>query len=410
MSAGSRIPALLHPRQPWQVLCAGIAALILTVGLARFAYTPLLPLMQAQAGVSETLGGWLATVNYVGYMTGALLGSAVSDGALRYRLYRAGLIAGVVGTIGMGMTSDPVLWTVLRYIAGVGSAAGLLLASGMVLGWLVAHGRRPELGLHFAGIGAGIVASGVLVAIMTPALDWAQQWQVMGAIGLALFVPAWFWMPAPEAPASRPVARGHGGAAGLAAAAPDAASRRATWLLIAAYFCAGVGFVISATFLVAATERQPALAGYGFLVWIAVGLTAIPATFAWDRVARRIGEVPALIAAYGLQAISSLLPVFSPHLLAALAGAVLFGATFIGLVSLMLTLVGKRNSANPSQAMARLTLSYGVAQIVAPALVGMAAERTGNYDAGLWMAALAMFAGMGLLAGFGRAERQAARR
>lgn len=397
MSTAPRLPALLRPSQPWQVLCAGIGALVLTVGFARFAYTPLLPLMQAQAGVSETLGGWLATVNYAGYMAGALLASTVSDGALRYRLYRAGLLAGLVGTAGMGMTADPVLWMVLRFVAGASAAAALLLASGMVLGWLVAHGRRPELGLHFAGIGLGIVLSGALVAIMTPALDWAQQWQVLGAVGLVLFVPAWLWMPAPEAP--RPAA-----APDKPASLPGVPARRATWLLIAAYFCAGVGFVISATFLVAATERQPALAGYGFLVWIVVGLTAIPATFAWDRIARRIGEVPALIAAYGLQAISSLLPVFSPHLLAALAGAVLFGATFIGLVSLMLTLVGKRNSANPSQAMARLTLSYGVAQIVAPALVGMAAERTGNYDAGLWMAALAMFAGMGLLAAYGRAE------
>lgn len=402
MSTTLPAPSFLRPQQPWQVLFAGIASLILTVGIARFGYTPMLPLMQAQAGVSETLGGWLATINYAGYMTGALLASSVSDGLLRHRLYRAGLLVGFVGTAGMGMTTDPVVWMLLRYIAGIGSAAGLLLASGMVLGWLVAHGRRPELGLHFAGIGVGIVTSGALVAIMTPALDWAQQWQVMGAVGLILMGPAWFWMPAPEAPA-----RGAAAAAGAARpAAPSAASRRAMRYLVAAYFCAGVGFVVCATFLVAATEKQPALAGYGFLVWIVVGLTSIPATFAWDRIARRTGEVPALMIAYGLQAVSCLLPVFSDHIAAALAGAMLFGVTFIGLVSLVLALVGRRNGANPSQAMARLTLSYGVAQIVAPALVGMVAERTGNYDAGLWMAALTMVAGMGLLAGFGRAEAQ----
>lgn len=386
-----------EPRHPWQVLCAGIASLVLTVGLARFAYTPLLPLMQAQAGLSETLGGWLATLNYAGYMTGALIASAVSRPALRLRLYRFGLAAGLVGTGGMGLTSDPVVWMVLRYIAGTSAAAGLLLASGMVLGWLVAHGRRPELGLHFSGIGVGIVASGVLVAAMTPAFDWAQQWQIMGVVGLALAVPAFLWMPAPQAPS----------ASASAAAAPSRPSL-AMWLLIASYFFAGIGFVVSATFLVAATEKQPALAGAGFVVWIVVGLAAIPATFAWDRIARRIGEVPAMIAAYVLQGVSSLLPVMSAHLWAALGGAVLFGLTFIGLVSLMLTLVGKRNSANPSQAMARLTLSYGVAQIVAPAVVGTVAEKTGNYDAGLWLAALAMFIGAAVLAAFIPAERRRA--
>ncbi len=399
MQTSSSSP-MFAPRHPWQVLCAGIASLILTVGLARFAYTPLLPLMQAQAGLSETLGGWLATLNYAGYMTGALIASAVSRPDLRYRLYRFGLLAGLVGTGGMGLTTDPVLWMALRYIAGTSAAAGLLLASGMVLGWLVAHGRRPELGLHFSGIGAGIVASGVLVALMTPAFDWARQWQIMGVIGLALAVPALLWMPAPQA------------APAAAASAHVAAARSrpslAMWLLIASYFFAGIGFVVSATFLVAATEKQPALAGIGSVVWVVVGLTAIPATFAWDRIARRVGEVPALIAACCLQGVSSLLPVVSGHLWAALGGAVLFGATFIGVVSLMLTLVGKRNSANASQAMARLTLSYGVAQIVAPAVVGTVAEKTGNYDAGLWLAALAMFMSAVVLAGYLPAERRRA--
>ena len=389
--------SLLRPTRPWQVLCAGIAALVLTVGLARFAYTPLLPLMQAQAGLSESLGGWLATVNYAGYMTGALLASAISDGALRYRLYRALLLAGCVGTIGMGMTSDPVAWMVLRYIAGVGAAAGLLLASGMVLGWLLARGRRPELGVHFSGLGLGIVVSGVLVAVMTPGLDWAQQWIAMGLVGLALLVPAWLWMPAPQ-PA----------AAAAAAPVPRSVPGIGMWLLIASYFFAGIGYVISATFLVAAIQKQPAFASLGFLAWVVVGLVAIPATFAWDRIARRIGEVPALIAAFCLQGLSSLLPVFSAEAWAALGGAVLFGLTFIGVVSLMLTLVGKRNGANPSQAMARLTLSYGVAQIVAPALVGMVAERTGTYDAGLVTAALAMFVGAAVVAAYVPAERRAA--
>lgn len=389
--------SLLHPTRAWQVLCAGITSLVLTTGLARFAYTPLLPLMQAQAGMGDTLGGWLATINYAGYMTGALIASAASDAGLRHRLYRAGLLAALVGTAGMGMTDNAVLWMLLRYVAGVGAVSGLLLASGMVLGWLVARGRRPELGLHFSGIGLGIVVSGVLVAVMTPALDWAQQWTVMGAVALALLVPAWLWMPAPQ-----------GWQAAATAPAPRRAPSLGMWLLIASYFFAGVGFVISATFIVAATEKQPAFAGLGFLVWVVVGLAAIPATFAWDRIARRVGEVPAMIAAFCLQGLSSLLPVFSAAPWAALGGAVLFGLTFIGVVSLMLTLVGKRNGANPSQAMARLTLSYGVAQIVAPALVGTVAEKTGSYDAGLWTAALAMFAGAAVLAAYAPAERRAA--
>ena len=69
-------PALASAR--WRVLAAGVCALILTVGLARFAYTPMLPIMRAQAGLSDLAGGWLATFNYVGYISGALLAAMPS--------------------------------------------------------------------------------------------------------------------------------------------------------------------------------------------------------------------------------------------------------------------------------------------------------------------------------------------
>ena len=58
-------PALASAR--WRVLAAGVCALILTVGLARFAYTPMLPIMRAQAGLSDLAGGWLATFSPVLY-------------------------------------------------------------------------------------------------------------------------------------------------------------------------------------------------------------------------------------------------------------------------------------------------------------------------------------------------------
>lgn len=164
------------------------------------------------------------------------------------------------------------------------------------------------------------------------------------------------------------------------------------------YFAAGWGFVISATFTVVIVERQPALAGQGALAWALVGLAAMPAVFIWDRVARRFGDVQALLLAFGLQTLSVVLPALSDSLVAALVSAVGYGATFIGIVSLTLALVGRRSPGNPGKAMARLTLSYGVAQIVAPVVTGWLTQSTGSFDASLWLTGLIMLAGMGLLA------------
>ncbi len=368
--------------QAWQVLLGGICALVLTIGLARFAYTPLLPQMQAQAGLGVAGGGLLAAINYAGYMSGALLAAWIESPVWRQRLYSWGLPLALLVTALMGWSTSFGLWAASRYLGGLCGAAGMLLGSGLVQGWLIRSGRRPELGLYFIGLGLGVAVSALGAMGMT-ALDlgWAAQWQGFAVLGLAFLVPAWVWRPPVPPPSAK-------------AASGEAPSRRWMALMVAAYFCAGWGFVINATFTVAIVEGQPLLAGQGPWAWLLVGLAATPAVFVWDRIARRLGDVGALLLAFGLQIVGVLLPALSVGLAAALLGALLYGATFIGIVSLTLALVGRRSPANPGKAMARLTLSYGAAQISAPALTGRMVEASGSFEAALWLTAAVMAAGM----------------
>ncbi len=373
--------------KPWQVIAAGICALVLTVGLARFAYTPLLPLMRVDAGLSAAQGGWLATFNYLGYLCGTLLAARVGDMQQKFRFYRIGLLLAVGATALMGVTTLPWLWSLLRFVAGLSSTAGLLLASGLVLNWLLAHQHRPRLGLHFAGLGLGIVVSGVATGLLAGHASSSAQWIWLRLLGLLFLLPAWAWMPRPT-PTSA-----HG-----ATQAPPPPSQRWRRLLIAAYFCAGVGFVVSATFIVAILEQTQAFRGHGSGVWVLVGLAAVPSTFAWDRIAARIGLIRALMLAFALQAASFVLPLLDDGLAAGIGSALLFGLTFAGIVSLTLTVVGRHYPHNPAKAMANLTLSYGVAQILAPALAGTLARSSGSYQASLLLAAIFMAIGIVLLA------------
>jgi predicted MFS family arabinose efflux permease len=376
--------------QAWQVLLGGICALVLTIGLARFAYTPLLPRMRAEAGLGLADGGLLAAINYAGYMSGALLVACIDSPTWRRRLYVWALPLALLVTAAMGWAASFGLWAASRYVGGLCGAAGMLLGSGLVQGWLIRAGRPPELGLYFIGLGLGIVVSALGAMGMGAAgWDWAAQWQGFALIGLAFLLPAWWWRPPVPPPAA-------------AAAAGDAPSRRWMSLMLAAYFCAGWGFVINATFTVAIVEQQPLLAGRGPWAWLLVGLAATPAVFLWDRVARRCGDVGALLITFGLQIVGVLLPVLADGLAAALLGALLYGATFIGIVSLTLALVGRRSPGNPGRAMARLTLSYGLAQVSAPALTGRMVEASGSFHAALWLTAAVLAAGMLALAALRR--------
>src|SRR6188474_2811525 len=99
------------------VAAAGLAALAVAMGIGRFAFTPILPMMQVDAGLSVAAGGWLASANYLGYLVGAL-------SATRVRLavpvaIRAALLAIALTTLAMGVTEHFALWVVLRTLSGV---------------------------------------------------------------------------------------------------------------------------------------------------------------------------------------------------------------------------------------------------------------------------------------------------
>ena len=375
-------------RERIKVLSAGIFSLILVLGVARFSYTPLLPLMQQQAGLGIAEAGWLAAINYAGYLSGALIASLISDLVLKDRLYRIGMVLAILSTAVMGMTTDVTIWALSRFFAGLSSAAGMLFGTGLILNWLIRHHHRSELGIHFAGIGLGIAGCAAAVAAMSHWLDWREQWFALTAIGCLLLIPALRWLPPPDTSGMTKSGQK------LEDSPPSPLFMR---LFMAAYFCAGVGYVVSATFIVAIIEHLPGLAGHGNLVFLAIGIGAAPACINWDFIARRIGDLNALIAAAVLQIIGILLPVVVGGLAAAIFGALLFGGTFIGMVSLVLTMAGRYYPTRPAKMMGKMTLSYGTAQILAPAITGWLATRLGNYDAGLYLAAAVMVVGTILL-------------
>ncbi|MEH6822780.1 MAG: YbfB/YjiJ family MFS transporter [Motiliproteus sp.] len=374
--------------QRFKVLSAGVLSLVLMMGIARFAYTPLLPIMQQQAGLGVSEGGWLAAINYLGYLCGALIAALISDLVIKDRLYRIGLVVAVITTAGMGLTDNFWLWSVLRFFAGLSTAAGMLLGSGLILNWLIRHNHRSELGIHFSGVGLGIALCAIAVELMSRYVDWSSQWLILTLIGALILIPAWAWLPSPDT-TTVPSSSG-----AMADAPPSRAFMR---LFMIAYFCAGVGYVISATFIVAIVDQLPGLEGKGAWTFMVVGLAAAPAAILWDLVARRFGNLNALICASVLQIIGILLPVIEPNFTLSMIGAILFGGTMVGIVSLVLTMAGRYYPTRPAKMMGKMTLSYGVAQIIAPAITGLLAERSGSYSDGLYLAATMMAVGTVLL-------------
>ncbi|WP_372627608.1 YbfB/YjiJ family MFS transporter [Arsukibacterium sp.] len=371
------------------MLLAGFFSQLLCLGVARFAYTPLLPIMQQQTQLDDATGGYLAATNYLGYMAGALLAASLNNLQLKDSLYRLGLLLAIISTLGMALTQNIYLWACWRFVAGLSSAGSMLIASGLIMHWLLSHQQRAELGIHFAGLGLGIAMSALLVELLlTYGLDWRAQWYYFAILAVGLAIPAWRWLPRPELTRKQHTT--------VPADSPP--SKRFMRLMLASYFCAGYGYVISATFIVTIVERMPGLAGSGNLSFIVLGLAAAPAVLLWDIIARKTGYLKAITLALLVQMLAILLPLWFNSLSAVLFSAALFGATFIGIVSLVLTMAGRLYPSKPAKLMGKMTLAYGSAQVVAPALTGYLAEVSGYYDTGLLLAAGMVGLGAGLIA------------
>lgn len=382
----------------FKVLLAGFFSQLLCLGIARFAYTPLLPLMQQQTVLNDASGGYLAAINYLGYMAGALLAANLNNLWLKDRLYRLGLLLAIVSTAGMAVTENLYIWSFWRFMAGLSSAGSMLIASGLIMHWLLSQQQRAELGIHFAGLGLGIALAAILVDVMLKLqFSWDRQWLALAGLGVFLALPAWLWLPKPRLTAVQAQVN----------TTDLPISKRFIRFMLLSYFCAGYGYVLSATFIVTIVERMPGLGGSGNLSFVIMGLAAAPAVLLWDVIARKAGYLNAIILALFLQLIAILLPLAIASLAIVLFSAALFGATFIGVVSLVLTMAGRLYPAKPAKLMGKMTLAYGFAQVIAPALTGVIAEKTGSFSAGLLLAAILLGCAVILLFWLSRTDETA---
>jgi predicted MFS family arabinose efflux permease len=328
---------------PVLVALAAAAGLAAAMGLGRFVYTPLLPLMIEQSTLTPEVGALLATVNYVGYLLGAAILMWRHELAVPL-LHRVALVALVLSELAMVVDESVVLWGAARLVAGVASAFVFVFCARTIAGAVPA-------GIGFAGVGLGIFLSGALTLVLEPALDWRELWLVAALLTGLLALASW-WLPPDHAVPAVPHSRSGWTRDGV--------------LLTVAYSLEGLGYIIVGTFLVALVRDGLAVPWAGPAAWSVVGLSAAAGAVAVSWARRHWSLRGLMVGALLLQALSALLPVLVPGLVTAIVSGVLFGATFLGLVLTAMTWGARLGL--PSAA-ATLTVGYGLGQILGPLVV-----------------------------------------
>jgi MFS family permease len=353
----------------------GAAALAVGMGVGRFVYTPILPLMEHQAGVSASMGSNLATANYVGYFIGALIGIFFPTLTRSRTALRLSLAVVVVTLAAMPLTRDADAWLGLRLVAGIASAQLFVIASSAMLARL--HRKAQHLvGWGFGGVGLGIALSGLLVLALQSTSTWRAAWWGAAALAAVLSVAAWSLNPEPAGQAT--ILQQHGGL-----------PRTHRWFaaLLASYTLEGVGYIIAGTFLVAAIN-QNSPGWLGSSAWVLVGLAAMPAPAMWASLSNRHSRSTLLLVALLIQVVGIALPSLASGIAPALISAVLFGNTFIAVSSLSIATGAHLQF---PRSVALLTAGYSIGQILGP-LVVKPLLHDGYHDALLVGAAIVLAA------------------
>lgn len=362
------------------LLDALAAALVLVIAMSfgRFAFTGLYPAMVAHGQISVEGGSYAASANYAGYLAGALLTAFWTSVPSRKQCgWSAALTVITLGLLGVALPEW--LMVVLRGLAGVFSAFGLVGASH----WLIQERQhRHGAPAMFAGVGAGIFVSAEMIAAGNAAgLSSYAIWLVLAAAALVLTLAA-------TALQARTAHAGPVSASPPAAFVTETSGPMSGPQLVAAYGLAGLGYIITATYLPLLLRSTFAGIDPAHL-WAVFGLSAAPSCFLWHALHVRWGTRRSLMTNLAIQAVGVALPVVhapSAYLLSAL----LVGGTFMGTVTIALPAARKLAAGMRLNMIAVMTAAYGTGQIIGPLIAGMLYQRTQSFDASLLIASGAL--------------------
>jgi len=375
--------------------------LAVALGIGRFAFTPLLPMMLSDGTVTLAEGGVLAMLNYVGYLIGSVFGLFCrTDSA---RTARNALMLTVLLTFAMTLPGGLVTWMICRTLAGAASALVMIHATAWCMQQLEERGRPALGGMMFCGTGIGIVLTGVTVFAIA-GMHWSakQGWGAFGLLGIAMVGAVWrVFDSAPDSVSQRPLPS----ARPLAPPAMPAITP-ATIALTVAYGLAGFGYIITATFLpVIARQAMPG-SFWLDMFWPAFGISVTIGAALVTCIDMHQDNWRVMLVLYIVQAIGVCLAAIWPTPIGFALSSVLVGLPFTALIAFAMREARRLSRTRSSDLISVMTAAYASGQIAGPPLASALVARTGSFSLSLAVASGALITGAVICFGMCRATRQ----
>jgi MFS family permease len=370
-----RLPDNAAATRSTSMICtAAMISLAVAMGVGRFAFTPLLPLMVRDGMLSDEAGALLAASNYLGYLMGALV-------AARIRLQPSTLLTlGLIGIVGVtgavGWTSSVQTWALLRFLAGVLSAWTLVATTAWALGWLAALCRPRLTGTVFAGVGLGIAAAGVFCVVAArPHVSVDRMWVELAVLaGVATAIPL-------TVSRSHPTPVSH--TQGTVTQRVHRSAGSNSWGLVVCYSFFGFGYILPATYLPVLARQlvdDPQIFGWA---WPVFGLAAAISTVLVSFGLSRFNRLHVWSASQLVMAVGVLLPSIWASLASIVIAALLVGGTFMVVTMIAMQVARGRAEENATVILARMTAGFASGQFMGPVVSAALGRLTTDHSTAL---------------------------
>lgn len=384
-------------------------ALAVAMGIGRFAFTPILPLMIQEGTVHLAQTAWLSSSNYIGYLVGAL--SLLKS--KRHPLFVVLGLTLVTLTTWLASLSSFGWLLVLRFLAGVASAWVLVSISAFAINWLKSR-QIASNGLIYTGVGIGITLTGLICSYFifqsATATIAAQSsfsslssrlWQYLGMIALLATLLVTFLLAKINSQfASTAAAKANPSKAthtNSTASITPAKLKLAN--VLTAYGLFGFGYILPATFLPQIAKQW--LSGQSYLlIWPFFGLAAALSVVLSQGLQRRYNNFSLLgiwRVSQIIMAVGTLLPALWQSLAGLMLSALMVGGTFMVVTMAGLQVAASQVTHYPKYNLSALmTASFAFGQLIGP-LTALVATGKNIWLALLPVSAIVLLIGVALL-------------
>lgn len=377
----------------WVIVATGSLVLFSCLGLARYAYTMLLPGMQGSLGFSYDRMGYIGTANFVGYLVSVVIAPALIK-RLRPRItIVSGLLLIGLATLGISRVESFVPLALLYTLVGLGGGFANIPTMALVTWWFRSEQRGRAAGLVIGGNGAAIICAGFVIPLLGSAYGaqgWRHGWQLLGAVSLLIALIAALLLrnhPAEMGlePVGRPQQVGEG----------QLVPREATgdgWILARLgllYLVFGATFMVYGTFIVTTMVKE-----YGFsdsragLYWSWVGFFSLFSGVGFGALSDRIGRKRGIALVFALQSVAYLLAGMKLGETGLLVSIILYGSAVFAIPAIMAAAIADYLGLHrAATAFATVTIFFAAGQTMGPAGAGLLARSMGGFSPAYLVAA-----------------------